>query len=181
MKKNLFHLLILFFSAQSMFGSGIKSDTEEVISDYFDEAEFVMQKIEIPLQIKTEIEREIQQKFFDNFLYVWKIFRGDSLNAIAILDNVYGKALPITFLTAFNLEGEIIFTEIIKYREQYGGGVKDGGWLNQFKDKNSRSNYEVGKDIQGISGATISVNSITKGIRKSAAFFEKMKDELLAL
>ena len=181
MKKNLLHILSLFVFTTALLGNGIKSDTEKIISSYFTGAEFIMAKIEIPLQIKSEIEREVRQKFFDGSVYVWKIFENDSLSAVAILDNVYGKALPITFLTAFSLEGEILFSEIIKYREQYGGGVKSKSWLEQFNGGNGKSTYEVGKNIQGISGATISVNSVTKGIRKSALLFEKMKNELLAL
>ena len=38
--------------------------------------------------------------------------------------------------------------------------------LNQFINYTDSSNYNVGGAISGISGATISVNSVTKGIYK---------------
>ena len=43
---------------------------------------------------------------------------------------------------------------------------------------NDSSSYKVGKDISGISGATLSVNSLTKGIHKlSILIHEIIKDD----
>ena len=83
-----------------------------------------------------------------------------------ILDNVKGKSLPITFLTVFNDSSQVYHSEIIKYREAYGGEVGSRSWLNQFNLYTDKSKYKVGDDISGITGATISVHSISKGIRK---------------
>ena len=90
----------------------------------------------------------------------------DSSNYYAILDNVKGKSLPITFLTVFDENSRVYDSSIIKYREAYGGEVGNKSWLNQFISYNDSSNYKVGSSISGISGATISVNSLTKGINK---------------
>lgn len=163
-----------------VYADGIKSDVEQILSSNFEQADFEMHKIQLSKSNIKKIEGKVHQKFFDNYVYVWKIIKGESVVAVAILDNVYGKALPITFLTAFSKSGQILFTEIIKYREQYGGSVKSKKWLKQFESKNSHSDFDVGKDIQGISGATISVNSVTKGIQKSAMLFEVIKDEMLS-
>lgn len=94
------------------------------------------------------------------------ISKNDTLISIALLDNVYGKTLPITFLVCFDKSGGILKSEIIKYREPYGGAVKEESWLSQFTGKISKSNFSVGSEVQGISGATISANSVLKGINK---------------
>jgi Na+-translocating ferredoxin:NAD+ oxidoreductase RnfG subunit len=39
--------------------------------------------------------------------------------------------------------------------------------LKQFLGKSTNSDYQVGKNIDGISGATISVNAVTRGIHRS--------------
>ena len=54
----------------------------------------------------------------------------------------------------------------IKYREGYGGEVGNKRWLKQFNTYTNSSKYKVGDDISSITGATISVHSVTKGIRK---------------
>ena len=98
----------------------------------------------------------------------------DSIRAIGLMDNVLGKSLPITFLVLFDLKGTIIKSSIVKYREPYGGGVSNSNWNTQFEGKNFKSSFDVGDDIQGISGATISVNSVSKGIKKLTILFNEI-------
>ena len=108
---------------------------------------------------------------FDH-IYVWEITRSDTIVGIAILDNVLGKSLPITFLSCFNSDGQLIKAHIVKYREDYGYEVGNKRWLNQFIGLDVNSDFIIGKNIDGISGATISVNSVTRGINRSAIIVE---------
>ena len=109
------------------------------------------------------IQNSVRQKFFRNEVNCWHIINSDSSEYFAILDNVKGKSLPITFLTVFDENKKVYDSEIIKYREAYGGEVGNKSWLNQFINFNESSDY---KSVSSISGATISVNSLTKGINK---------------
>ena len=118
-----------------------------------------------------DIEKKVQQKFFSDFIYVWQVFEEDSLAGLAVLDNVRGKSMPITFLTVFSNTGEIKSARIIKYRESIGGEVENSAWLNQFVGKSATGEFEVGREIDAISGATISVHAITRGIKKLALLF----------
>jgi len=56
--------------------------------------------------------------------------------------------------------------------------VGNKNWLSQFIHFSDTSDYSVGKNIDGISGATISVNSLSRGIRKIALLYPLVKDEL---
>ena len=113
-----------------------------------------------------EIQNTVRQKFFRKEVNCWHIMNDDSTHYYAILDNVKGKSLPITFLTIFDENKKVFDSSIIKYREAYGGEIASKSWLNQFLSYTDSSNYNVGDAISGISGATISVNSVTKGINK---------------
>jgi len=113
-----------------------------------------------------EIQNIVRQKFFRKEVNCWHIINDDSTHYYAILDNVKGKSLPITFLTIFDENNKVFDSSIIKYREAYGGEIASKSWLNQFLSYTDSSNYNVGDAISGISGATISVNSVTKGINK---------------
>jgi len=73
---------------------------------------------------------------------------------------------------------QVYDSEIVKYRESYGGEVKSKSWLNQFIQYNSDSNYKVGDAIDGITGATISVKSVTKGIKKLAILISQIINDL---
>uniref|UniRef100_A0A832DEG9 FMN-binding protein n=1 Tax=Ignavibacterium album TaxID=591197 RepID=A0A832DEG9_9BACT len=138
-------------SLENCFGNNIQIDFE---------------KFKLKNELKSSIERKVGQKFYSDEVYLYKISIDKKIIGYGLLDNVYGKSLPITFLVMFDSTGNILCSEIIKYREPYGGAVQSKEWNDQFKGKNMDSDFVVGKDVSGISGATISVNSVTKGIKK---------------
>jgi Na+-translocating ferredoxin:NAD+ oxidoreductase RnfG subunit len=173
MKINIILLLLLFFvNIQYLPAGEIRDKTEAVVNTFAGhEATLRFQKLLINPKQKKDIEIQVRQRFFKNFVYVWKINVGDSLKGYAVLDNVYGKSMPITFLVIFDTTGKIMTTEIIKYREAYGGQIANKNWLNQFTGMGKESAFKKGADIDAISGATISVNAITKGIKKLVLLF----------
>ena len=121
---------------------------------------------------KIYLEKKSRLRFMFDHIYIWEITRSDTLIGIAILDNVLGKSLPITFLSCFNSDGKLIRAHIVKYREDYGYEVGNKRWLNQFIGFGVNSDFTIGKNIDGISGATISVNSVARGINRSAIIVE---------
>lgn len=159
--------IIYFISLISVSGNEIKNRCESILMNYFGADHSVsFREFQIPADQLKYIEHSSGQKFFKDKIVVWEIKRNDTLKALGLLDNVYGKSLPITFLTIFDINGEIIKTDIVKYREPYGGGVTDQNWLEQFLGLDGNSSFLIGNDIQSISGATISSRSVTKGIQK---------------
>jgi len=154
--------------------------TEEINSiireEFTNDAEIIFSKYRLLKNQKNEIENKVKQKFHSDFVYLYKIKNNEKPIGYAILDNVYGKSLPITFLVLFDLKGNIKSSHIVKYREQYGGAVKNKNWNDQFVGRNSDSSFEVGKNINSISGATISVNSVTKGIKKLTLLIKEIID-----
>ena len=160
-------------------GSLIKNASEVFITSQFgDSVSIKMNTLKLNAVVKSQLQNTAQQVFYRDELYYWTISKNDSTLAHAFLDNVLGKSMPITFLVLFNTEGEIISSEVIKYREAYGGEVDNKNWLSQFIHFSDTSDYSVGKNIDGISGATISVNSLSLGIRKIALLYPLVKDEL---
>lgn len=170
----LFNVLVLILSAND-----IRDKTEETIHNVFPgDVNTEMITFQLPADLKTSIEKEVRQKFFEDKLYIWKVTKNGEVTGFAILDNVYGKSMPITFLVIFDGNCKILNSSVIKYREPYGGAVRNEEWNSQFKNKDADSGYDVGIDIDGISGATISVNSISKGVRKLALLMPEIKDSL---
>ena len=153
--------------------ASIRDDAENYInSAYGKDIQVNFIKWLLTQERKIYLEKKARMKFMFDHIYVWKITRSDTLIGIAILDNVLGKSLPITFLSCFNSDGELINAHIVKYREDYGYEVGNKRWLNQFIGFGVNSDFTVGRNIDGISGATISVNSVTRGINRSAIIVE---------
>lgn len=135
-------------------------------------------KYKIDAQSKLELEKKERQRFFRDELYTWK-FQIDSINYYAVLDNVKGKVQAITFLTLFTDDLKVYFVDVLKYRESHGYEVKRRSFLDQFS-KNNSSYYKINHNIDGISGATISVTSMTKGMNKISGLFKQIKDNFNA-
>ena len=161
--KGVFIILTLSF----LISSEIKEESINAIKSFYnDDIEIIDKTFVISKEIKNEIQNKVKQKFFRDQIYYWTIKKDGINQGYALLDNSKGKSMPITYLIIFNTNQEIIHSKIIKYREAYGGEVSGKKWLAQFKGMEKDSLYTFPQDIAGISGATISVRSVTKGFSK---------------
>ena len=66
----------------------------------------------------------------------------------------------------FNKKGMILKVEVLQYRENYGAEICNKRWLKKFLNISTSNFAQYNQRIDGISGATISVNSIKKDIFK---------------
>lgn len=98
---------------------------------------------------------------------VLRVSRGDSLLGFAVVRDVTGKEQPITFLVAIDPADRLKDVDILVYREPYGGEVAYESWRRQFRGRDTTAALTPGRDIRGISGATISVNAVTLGVRQA--------------
>ena len=151
---------------------GIKDDVEKTIKDELgDSHQLTHHRVKIPTNIKNEIHTIVKQKFFKDELNLWTITNKNIVTHYAIIDNSIGKSMPITFLVIFDNNGNIVYTNIVKYREPYGGEISSKSWTSQFLGLSKESSFKVGHTIDGISGATISTYSVSKGIQKLCLLF----------
>ena len=68
------------------------------------------------------------------------------------------------YMIVFDLDKKIKAVDVLTYREEYGGEIGSKRFLKQFIGKSSETPIRINKEINGISGATISCNSITNSI-----------------
>ncbi len=84
-----------------------------------------------------------------------------------ILEEI-GKVKPIT--TGFVIEnGEMLQMRVLIYRESHGWEVRYPFFTDQFTGLQIDGNRRLNKQIDGISGATLSVNALTR-LSKLALF-----------
>lgn len=175
-----FLLLVLLASPLGQVSaSEIKQRSQELIAEQFGtEIAMNFRKLDLTPDSKKRIEIKVGQRFFRNSIYTWKISINNTTVGYALLDNVIGKSLPITFLVIFNLEGIILSTHVVKYRESIGGEISNWRWNRQFSGRNYQSSFSVGNDIDGISGATISVKAMARGIHKLTILMKIIREDL---
>lgn len=106
---------------------------------------------------------------------LFNVLKGDSLIGYSIISRALGCQIggcdkpqsdsiafeQFFFMTAFDAEKHIKKVRILEYTSDHGYQIANKGWLRQFEEGEY---FEVGKNVDAISGATISVNSITKEV-----------------
>ena len=124
----------------------------------------------MPLILSAEDIAAIQQdsgvKVYLGSLRAWKADSG-----YFFVDAVIGKHDLITYSVALGLDGKVRQTEILEYREAYGGEVRNARWRAQFTGRQHGDSVRIGRDIQNISGATLSCEHVTDGIRRILATY----------
>lgn len=150
-----------------------------VISSLFGQsAKYEFRKVRLSNSAKSPAEKTAGQRFFTKTVHATAVLVDDTTAGYAVIDNVKGKAMPITFMVLFDASGNVIQVEVLKYREAYGGEISHPNWLSQYGGYSSSSPFKVGKDIDGISGATISVRAINSGIYKLVLTFDAIRKQL---
>lgn len=115
----------------------------------------------------AQVEADSGVHVFSPSLRVWKAADGGYF----MVDAVIGKHDLITYALALGADGKLRQVEILEYREAYGGEVRNARWRAQFAGKQHGDSLELGQDIQGISGATLSCEHLTAGIRRMLATY----------
>lgn len=92
---------------------------------------------------------------------------------VAIIDVEPGKWGPVKFIIAMDLKGAVRKVRVMSYQEKRGRPIARLSFLRQYRGKTSKSRLKVGKDITGVSGATISSISATFAVKKAIVLYKE--------
>jgi Na+-translocating ferredoxin:NAD+ oxidoreductase RnfG subunit len=128
----------------------------------------------------SESEREALGK-----LIGWKVTAADypylevrderGLLGVIFLLDVLGQAQPITFAVAVGTDATVHDVRVMVYRESHGDEIEHKRFHKQFYGKTLMDPLALGKDIDAISGATISSRSETFAVKKSLALYDVLR------
>jgi len=114
------------------------------------------------LIIPQKIIETLPSKFGPDNLF--EIKSNDSLLGYAYVSKALSKADTFDYLVLLDPDLVIMKAKVLIYREDYGGEIGSKRWLKQFIGKTQNDELRYGDNIVAISGATISVRSMTNAI-----------------
>jgi hypothetical protein len=103
---------------------------------------------------------------------VWSATRGGMPLGYVFLDEVIGRQSLITYAVGIDTTGSLRNLEILSYRESHGSEVRNGAWRGQFDHRDSLDQLRFRTDIKNISGATLSSEHVTQGVRWLLALWQ---------
>lgn len=80
--------------------------------------------------------------------------------------NSVSKSEFFDYIVFFNVNKTVAKVKVISYKATRGHQMTSTGWLRQFRNYDGLKTLTVGKEIDAIAGATVSVNAINNDIQR---------------
>lgn len=116
------------------------------------------------LVVSTDINKTLPINITEDNFY--QIFNNEKLIGYYYVGQAFGKADYFDFIVIFDTNLMVSKVSVLVYREDHGGEIGSKRWLKQFTGSAIDKTLIYQKDIVGISGATISVKSMTNEVNK---------------
>lgn len=137
---------------------GIQKKVENEIMDTFEIETFQLNS----KVIETDVANTLPSNFgTDNF---FTINNSAALLGYAYISKAPSKTDQFDYLILLDNNLTIVKAKVLMYREEYGGEIGSKRWLKQFIGKTQNDELKYGENIIAISGATISVRSMTSAV-----------------
>ena len=158
-KKLLSILIILVFCMGFSIPEKIITKADKVIVKFYQIPGFDKELILLEESINAETPSEFSNENF------FKILSDEEVLGYGYIGKAPAKTTDFDFLVLFDKDFIITKSKVLVYREEYGGEIGSKRWLKQFVGTAaSGKKLEYNEDIIPISGATISVQSMTRAV-----------------
>lgn len=147
--------VLISFSSHS-FAKGVYQQSDDFISEAFNQQTPEPQIIWIKGELRNQIEKILQHKYKGKRLRYWK----KANRSVWVLEEI-GKKKPITVGIIID-DNKISQLKVLAFRETRGWEVRYPFFTKQFNQLSLQEDNKLNKSIDGISGATLSVRALKK-------------------
>ncbi|MBQ0785939.1 MAG: FMN-binding protein [Oceanihabitans sp.] len=161
--KPVFILCITFTLLSFNLPKHLQKKVDKEIKDTFSVEAFAFNAI----TISSEVVPDLPATFGSDNLF--EIKKEDSLLGYAYVAKAPSKTDAFDYLVLLDPELIVLKTKVLIYREDYGGEIGSRRWLKQFTGKTQGDTLRYNDNIMAISGATISVRSMTNAMNNLLA------------
>lgn len=150
---------VLLFVGVGDWSKQVEKKVHKELQKTFETSDYQLNPVRIPTELNTSLQASIQDRLLS-------IESEGTLLGYLYVDAAPSKTAEFDYLVVFNPEIEIIHAKVLIYREEYGGEIGSKRWLRQFYGKGGSDRVSPEINIDAISGATISVRSMTRAMDK---------------
>jgi len=122
--------------------------------------------IRLSQEKKDVIEQRVGWKFPEELFELYIGETGDMIDGYAMVHNTIGKHKHMTYMVGVDAKGACSNVELLVFREAKGSEVGRKRFNVQYEGKTVSDPIRINKDIINISGATMSVRSISAGVKR---------------
>ena len=156
-----------YLTDQEMAHAEVFLTEEDALKLMFPQSERIRKEVlKLSPEKKLQIEERIGWKFPEESFEVYVGETGTQINGYALVQNTIGKHKPMTYMVGIGNTGHVLNVELLVFREARGSEVRTKRFNVQYEGKAASDPVRLNKDIINISGATMSVRSMTAGIKR---------------
>jgi len=156
-----------YLTEQEMTHAEVFLKEDEALKLMFPKSERIRKDlIRLTSEKKAQIEERIGWKFPEEFFEVYIGETGAQIDGYALVQNTIGKHKHMTYMVGVDNTGACTNVELLVYREAKGSEVRTKRFNVQYEGKTASDPIRINKDIINISGATMSVRSISAGVKR---------------
>ncbi|MCX5721418.1 MAG: FMN-binding protein [Nitrospirae bacterium] len=156
-----------YLTEQEMSMAEVFMSEEEAVKLMFPKSERIKKELlKVSAEKKTVIEERIGWKFPEEAFEVYIGETGSQIDGYALVQNTIGKHKPMTYMVGVDARGRVSNVELLVFREARGSEVRTKRFNVQYEGKTVLDPVRINKDIINISGATMSVRSISAGVKR---------------
>jgi FMN-binding domain len=156
-----------YLTEQEMSMAEVYLSEEEALKLMFPKSTRIKKELlRVPTDKKMTIEERIGWKFPEDSFDVYIGETGSQIDGYALIQNTIGKHKPMTYMVGVDRTGHVVNVELLVFREARGSEVRTKRFNVQYEGKTALDPVRINKDIINISGATMSVRSMTAGIKR---------------
>lgn len=122
--------------------------------------------IKLSPEKKSHIEERIGWKFPEQSFEIYIGETGTQVDGYALVQNTIGKHKPMTYMVGIDSKGQVSDVELLVFRESRGSEIRQKRFNAQYEGKTVLDPVRINKDIINITGATMSVRSMSAGIKR---------------
>jgi Na+-translocating ferredoxin:NAD+ oxidoreductase RnfG subunit len=171
-----------YLTTQEMIQEDVYLTPDEAAKLMFPESDSIRTEVvTLSPEQKKLIEEEIGWHFPET---TFECFIGETQGKVdgwAIIQHTIGKHKPMTYMVGVDPSGEVINVEVLVFREARGSEVRTKRFNYQYQGKNLDDPIRINRDIINITGATMSVRSMSAGVKRvlvlANEFFLKPMDK----
>lgn len=155
-------MLLVLVAAMLLTASGLPGNLEKKVhrelAKVLGEISYTLEAVAVPESLNASLPVRLTDANF------FRINQNGQTAGYVFLGEAPSKTAQFDFLVILDARGKITHSAVLIYREEYGGEIGSRRWLRQFEGLGGTDRVTVGENIDGISGATISVVSMTRAM-----------------
>ena len=147
---------------------------EDALKLMFPQSERIRKEIlKLIPEKKLHVEERIGWKFPEDSFEIYVGETGKQVDGYALIQSTIGKHKPMTYMVGIDKTGHVLNVELLVFREARGSEVRTKRFNVQYEGKTASDPVRLNKDIINISGATMSVRSMTAGIKRGLVLVDE--------